>query len=69
MGAHPDYLLTVWDWENELMILRTKAFSQEVFKVSSKPTSTSGVDGALYGQMTNTHQLKMAMQVQSMIAA
>lgn len=29
----PDYMLTVWDWKNERIILRTKAFSQEVYNV------------------------------------
>jgi WD40 repeat protein len=30
VGAAPDFLLTVWDWRQERMVLRTKAFSQEV---------------------------------------
>ena len=30
VGAAPDFLLTVWEWEFERMTLRTKAFSQEV---------------------------------------
>jgi WD40 repeat protein len=34
VGSSPDYMLTVWDWNNEQIILRTKAFSQEVYRVS-----------------------------------
>jgi hypothetical protein len=30
VGAAPDYLLTVWEWKLERMVLRTKAFAQEV---------------------------------------
>ena len=27
-------MLTIWDWKNEKVVLRTKAFSQDVFKVT-----------------------------------
>jgi len=30
----PDYNLTVWDWKREQVILKCKAFSQEVYKAS-----------------------------------
>ena len=30
VGSAPDYLLHVWDWKAESVILRSKAFSQEV---------------------------------------
>jgi hypothetical protein len=30
VGAAPDFMLTVWEWEQERMTLRTKAFAQEV---------------------------------------
>lgn len=30
VGAFPDYMLTVWDWQQESTILRSKAFSQDV---------------------------------------
>ncbi|KAM3171780.1 hypothetical protein ACTXT7_015922, partial [Hymenolepis weldensis] len=33
VGNEPDYLLTIWDWCEERIILRNKAFSQEVFRV------------------------------------
>lgn len=34
VGSAPDYMLTVWDWKAEHIILRYKAFSQEVYRVS-----------------------------------
>jgi hypothetical protein len=30
---YPDFFLTVWNWEEEAILLRAKAFSQEVFNV------------------------------------
>jgi len=43
VGAKPDFLLTVWDWEEEQIILRNKAFSQDVYKVAF----AHGKDGLL----------------------
>ncbi|XP_060226448.1 cilia- and flagella-associated protein 44 [Meriones unguiculatus] len=37
VGCHPDYKITIWNWRDELPILRTKAFSQDVFKVTFNP--------------------------------
>ncbi|KAF6117976.1 cilia and flagella associated protein 44 [Phyllostomus discolor] len=37
VGGNPDYTLTIWNWKEEQPILRTKAFSQEVFKVTFNP--------------------------------
>lgn len=34
VGTFPDYTLTVWDWEKETLILRAKAFSQDIFRVT-----------------------------------
>ena len=28
VGGYPDYLLTLWNWEEESIVLRSKAFSQ-----------------------------------------
>lgn len=39
VGGDPDYLLTVWDWRNEKIELRSKAFSQDVYKVAFSPES------------------------------
>jgi WD40 repeat protein len=37
LGGAPDYTLTVWDWINQRVILKNKAFSQEIFKVCFSP--------------------------------
>ena len=37
VGGHPDFMLTVWDWEQESTVLRCKAFSQDVYRVSFSP--------------------------------
>lgn len=34
VGGDPDYMLTLWDWKSEQTVLRSKAFSQDVFRVS-----------------------------------
>jgi len=33
LGAAPDYMLTVWNWQEEKILLRCKAFSQDVWGV------------------------------------
>jgi hypothetical protein len=37
LGGAPDYTLTVWDWLAQKVVLKSKAFSQEVFRVSFSP--------------------------------
>lgn len=32
LGSAPDYMLTIWDWKQENVVLRTKAFSQDIYK-------------------------------------
>ena len=34
ISGSPDYMLTVWNWRQELIMLRCKAFSQDVTRVS-----------------------------------
>jgi len=34
ISGAPDYMLTVWNWRQELIMLRCKAFSQDVTHVS-----------------------------------
>mmetsp|Transcript_10653 Transcript_10653/g.18263 ORF Transcript_10653/g.18263 Transcript_10653/m.18263 type:complete len:781 (+) Transcript_10653:113-2455(+) len=34
VGMYPDFMLTVWNWEQEAIILRCKAFAQDIFDVS-----------------------------------
>ncbi|XP_051634918.1 cilia- and flagella-associated protein 44 isoform X1 [Manacus candei] len=33
VGSSPDYMLTIWDWKQEEIVLRSKAFAQDVYKV------------------------------------
>jgi len=37
VGGDPDYQLTIWDWRQEKLLLKAKAFSQEVFKCTFSP--------------------------------
>ncbi|XP_053161847.1 cilia- and flagella-associated protein 44 isoform X2 [Hemicordylus capensis] len=37
VGSSPDYMLTVWDWKQEKIVLRSKAFAQDVYKVTFSP--------------------------------
>ena len=34
VGGDPDFMLTLWDWRQEMIVLRSKAFSQDVYRVS-----------------------------------
>ena len=59
VGSFPDYMLTVWDWNKEAIILRTKAFSQEVYRVSFSPRFpgqlvTSGTGHIRFWRMAQT---------------
>jgi len=33
VGSSPDYLITVWNWKQQTIVLKAKAFSQEVYRV------------------------------------
>lgn len=37
VGSAPDFMLTVWDWRQEKLMLSCKAISQEVYRVSFSP--------------------------------
>ncbi len=37
VGGDPDYQLSIWDWRQERLLLKAKAFSQEVFKCAFSP--------------------------------
>lgn len=37
VGGASDYTLTVWNWRQEEVVLRCKAISQEVYRVSFSP--------------------------------
>jgi len=59
VGAFPDYMLTVWDWNKEAIVLRTKAFAQEVYRVRFSPRFegqlvTSGTGHIRFWRMAET---------------
>ena len=59
VGGYPDYLLTVWDWKMENIVLRSKAFSQDIYKVSFSPElpgqlTTSGTGHIRFWKMAKT---------------
>lgn len=59
IGGNPDYTITVWDWLNQRVILKAKAFSQEVFRVSFSPYTddilfTSGSGHIRFWRMAQT---------------
>ena len=37
VGSAPDYMLTLWNWRQEEVMLCCKAISQEVYRVSFSP--------------------------------
>nr|XP_042115263.1 cilia- and flagella-associated protein 44 isoform X3 [Peromyscus maniculatus bairdii] len=59
VGSHPDYTITIWNWMQEQPTLRTKAFSQDVFKVTFNPEddeqlTTSGLGHIKFWEMAFT---------------
>jgi hypothetical protein len=34
VGGDPDFLITVWEWKQERLMLKSKAFSQDIYRVS-----------------------------------
>ncbi|KAJ3033231.1 hypothetical protein HK097_004930, partial [Rhizophlyctis rosea] len=59
VGMDPDYMLTIWNWKQEKIILRSKAFSQDVYKVSFAPQTdgtltTSGTGHIKFWTMSST---------------
>ncbi|KAJ3402693.1 hypothetical protein HDU80_004870, partial [Chytriomyces hyalinus] len=59
VGSDPDYMLTVWNWKTQEIILKSKAFSQDVYKVSFAPENdgiltTSGMGHIKFWQMSKT---------------
>ena len=59
VGSAPDFMLTVWNWEQEKIVLRSKAFGQEVFKVTFSHSNdgqltTSGTGHIRFWKMAKT---------------
>ena len=59
LGRAPDYSLAIWDWKTEILNLKAKAFSQEVFRVSFSKFCddvliTSGMSHIKFWNVANT---------------
>ncbi len=59
VGQGPDFLLTIWDWSNGKVVLRYKAFSQDVLRVAFSPYDsgclvTSGTGHIRFWTISNT---------------
>ncbi|XP_030059762.1 cilia- and flagella-associated protein 44 [Microcaecilia unicolor] len=59
VGSSPDYMLTVWNWKEEQIVLRSKAFSQDVFRVTfstenEDQLTTSGTGHIKFWKMART---------------
>ncbi|XP_052805423.1 cilia- and flagella-associated protein 44-like isoform X2 [Mya arenaria] len=58
-GGDPDFMLTVWDWKQEKTVLRSKAFSQDVFRCTFSTElegqlTTSGTVHIRFWKMADT---------------
>jgi len=59
VGGDPEYSLLVWNWMNESIILKAKAFSQEIFRVQFSNNIegkliTSGIGHIKFWEMAKT---------------
>uniref|UniRef100_A0A803J8E9 Cilia- and flagella-associated protein 44 n=1 Tax=Xenopus tropicalis TaxID=8364 RepID=A0A803J8E9_XENTR len=59
VGSSPDYTLTIWDWRQENIMLRSKAFSQDVFQVTfsaenEEQLTTCGTGHIKFWKMAST---------------
>lgn len=34
VGGDPNYMLTLWNWKQEKIVLRSKAFSQDIYRIT-----------------------------------
>jgi len=69
LGGAPDYTLTVWNWQQQKVVLKAKAFSSEVYRVSFSPYTddiliTSGTCHIKFWKMAQTFTgLKLQGQI------
>ncbi|KAJ3258529.1 Cilia- and flagella-associated protein 44 [Boothiomyces macroporosus] len=59
VASDPDFMLTIWNWKEEAILLRSKAFSQDVFRVSFSQENdgiltTSGMGHIKFWRMSST---------------
>ena len=41
VGSSPDYLISIWNWKQENILLKAKAFAQEVYRVQFSQHNTN----------------------------
>ncbi len=69
VGSYPDYNISIWDWRQEIVVLKAKAFSQEVFNVTFSQYSehvigTSGLAHIKFWKVAETFTgLKLKGQI------
>jgi WD40 repeat protein len=69
VGNEPDYYLSIWDWNEEKIVLKYKAFSQDVYNVLFHPTfegrlTTSGMGHIKFWTISSTFTgLKLQGQI------
>ncbi|EAS07768.2 WD repeat protein (macronuclear) [Tetrahymena thermophila SB210] len=59
VGSYPDYTISLWNWKQEVIILKAKAFSQEVYSVnfsnySENILATSGLGHIKFWKVAET---------------
>ena len=59
VAVEPDYAITLWDWKQEKVVLRSKAFGSDVFRVQFSPfnegmLATSGMGHIKFWVMAET---------------
>ncbi|CAH8587804.1 unnamed protein product [Schistosoma curassoni] len=59
VGSDPDYTLTLWEWRNEQIVLRSKAFSQDIYHIAWSNDlygllTTVGIGHIKFWKMANT---------------
>jgi WD40 repeat protein len=59
IACDPDYMLTVWSWKDSAILLRSKAFSQDVYRISFSQDNdgiltSSGMGHIKFWRMSNT---------------
>ncbi|XP_063072845.1 cilia- and flagella-associated protein 44 [Engraulis encrasicolus] len=59
VGSAPDFMLTLWNWRQEQVVLRNKAFSQDIYRVSfstdnPEQLTTSGSGHIKFWKIANT---------------
>lgn len=59
VGSSPDFMLTLWNWEEQKIVLRSKAYGQDVYTVAFNPyidgqLCSSGMGHIKFWTMANT---------------